>query len=488
MAFNLEAIVGFKTDKASLKRVIGDVTKEVNIAVQKPDVGAAPGIGDIGGALGDIGGSIGALGAMGPGIAAIGTGIGLAVIALNQGLEILGKISDTLSEASPALKGTFELMGAAFKLFFKPFGDFLSSLLRPMAIFMIKMALQFNKFLQALVPEKPPTEAIFGEGVTPAVFEEAKKEFAEDLREKTKDTVTDITGSETLGEIIGGFVGGIVEFLTGLGQFLVEKILLPLGTLIVEVVLMPLFKIGASIGKVIKEMGEGILQFLRENPLTDLVIGTIGDTIAVFTQLLEDVLAFDFDFSRTLELVEIAMNNLMARLDKALEELGLKAILKQIETTVTNFVGGIVNWFNGLNLDTIFEPIATSITEVSTTIKNFFDRFREFFEGITFDTKIVSIPLPFDLGAFSFGVPFPKFPTFQTGGVMARSGLAMLEAGERVLRPGEARGGPSTYSPIITIYANIASDVDIDLLARRLGEKSHEEFRRFTSIGAGHLR
>lgn len=53
-------------------------------------------------------------------------------------------IFKALSAASPALQQTATMFGQAMKLFFRPFGDFLSAKFRPMASGMIDMATTFN--------------------------------------------------------------------------------------------------------------------------------------------------------------------------------------------------------------------------------------------------------------------------------------------------------------------------------------------------------
>ncbi len=53
-----------------------------------------------------------------------------------------------LAKASPYLKGILSIFGRAFMIFFRPFGDFLATLLRPMAILLMKMAVAFMKWLR----------------------------------------------------------------------------------------------------------------------------------------------------------------------------------------------------------------------------------------------------------------------------------------------------------------------------------------------------
>lgn len=75
---------------------------------------------------------------------------GLAKVALGGAVAVgmlstLGTIKDLTMAASPALQTTSSMFGEAMKLFFRPFGDFLSSLLRPMSKSLLEMAKNFNQ-------------------------------------------------------------------------------------------------------------------------------------------------------------------------------------------------------------------------------------------------------------------------------------------------------------------------------------------------------
>lgn len=96
------------------------------------------------------GGAAGGLGKMLGTLSLISFGIGAAVTALNG-------IWDQAVKSSPALQGTMKMLDAAMSLFFKPFGDFLSSLLRPMAIWLIKFAVAWNKLFGGGKGETPAT-------------------------------------------------------------------------------------------------------------------------------------------------------------------------------------------------------------------------------------------------------------------------------------------------------------------------------------------
>ena len=55
-----------------------------------------------------------------------------------------------LAKSSPYLKGILDIFGRAFLIFFRPFGDFLATLLRPLALLMMKMAVAFLKWTRPI--------------------------------------------------------------------------------------------------------------------------------------------------------------------------------------------------------------------------------------------------------------------------------------------------------------------------------------------------
>jgi len=110
-----------------------------NIASQLKRNLKAINIGGTGGTGSDITGMLGVT----KGLKGVTTKLGVvgAAIAASVGL---------LSKASPYLKGILKIFGRAFMIFFRPFGDFLATLLRPLAILMMKMAVAFLKWTRPI--------------------------------------------------------------------------------------------------------------------------------------------------------------------------------------------------------------------------------------------------------------------------------------------------------------------------------------------------
>lgn len=118
------------------------------------------------GVMGSLGGIVGKLGV-------------IAAIA-NQALEFLGKIVGFLAQSSPALRGVLYQMEKAMMIFFRPFGDFLASLLRPLARSWLKMSREWlswtklnpeEKIASIIDPMKERVQTIFS-GLTLSNFVE----------------------------------------------------------------------------------------------------------------------------------------------------------------------------------------------------------------------------------------------------------------------------------------------------------------------------
>ncbi len=81
----------------------------------------------------------------------------------------LAGIVGLLSKSSPYLKGILDIFGRSFMIFFRPFGDFLATLLRPMAILMMKMAIGFLKWTRTPAGKEVVGTAVIVGGVVTAV-------------------------------------------------------------------------------------------------------------------------------------------------------------------------------------------------------------------------------------------------------------------------------------------------------------------------------
>jgi hypothetical protein len=95
----------------------------------------------------------GLLGGMTKGLAGVAVKIGIVGVTLAATLGILKK-------SSGYLRGVLSIFERSFMIFFRPFGDFLATLLRPLAIMLMKVAVGWLKWTR----ESSTGKALFGGG------------------------------------------------------------------------------------------------------------------------------------------------------------------------------------------------------------------------------------------------------------------------------------------------------------------------------------
>jgi len=148
------------------------------------------------------------------GLKGVSTKLGLVGAAIVAGIGILSK-------ASPYLKGILNIFGRAFMIFFRPFGDFLATLLRPMAILLMKMAVKFMKWMRPIVgaaaegAEQAPQIGSLGAG-------------------GLATTVTDIINAllrlgGSLGQVIYNIGKAAFDLGGKIGQWIYDKVIVPAG-------------------------------------------------------------------------------------------------------------------------------------------------------------------------------------------------------------------------------------------------------------------
>lgn len=101
----------------------------------------------IGGGKTKTGGEVGAISGLSKGLGKVALKLG-AIVAVATG------ILSILKKSSPYLRGILSLFGRAFSMFFRPFGDFLASLLRPLAVLLLRLAVKWLQFTRSPTGEK----------------------------------------------------------------------------------------------------------------------------------------------------------------------------------------------------------------------------------------------------------------------------------------------------------------------------------------------
>lgn len=174
----------------------------------------------IGGAPGTGAGPAGFLGVT-KGLKGVATKLGIVGAAIAATVGILAK-------SSPYLKGILNIFGRAFMIFFRPFGDFLATLLRPMAILLMKMAVKFMRWMRPLA------------GAAAEGAEKAPQLPAEFLGAGgIGTTITGIINSllklgGSLGQIVYNIGKAAWDLGGKIGQWIYDKVIKPAGDWIYE--------------------------------------------------------------------------------------------------------------------------------------------------------------------------------------------------------------------------------------------------------------
>ena len=193
--------------------------------------------------VGGDGGGGGITGKLGLGKLAIIAG-GILVVAAG-----VKKLVKGLAQASPFLKGIFSMFKRATVLFFRPFGDFLATLLRPLAILLLRASAKWLQFFRGATLSPEGQAAAKGlepiQGGIMSIINVAIAEWLKgikdaiadfDIKGKLKsiwDTI--VIGFKAFGKDItrfGKWAWGIltaawsksVEVLKGIGDWLWDKI------------------------------------------------------------------------------------------------------------------------------------------------------------------------------------------------------------------------------------------------------------------------
>ena len=96
---------------------------------------------------GGTGGEVGAMAGLSKGLGGVVAKLGAIGIAAAGILAVLKK-------SSPYLAGVLSLFGRAFMIFFRPFGDFLASILRPLGVMLMRLAVKWLKLTRSPTGEK----------------------------------------------------------------------------------------------------------------------------------------------------------------------------------------------------------------------------------------------------------------------------------------------------------------------------------------------
>jgi len=376
--------------------------------------------------------------------------------ALDSSLKVIRKISsatakilNTMQKASPALRQQLIVLGKGFQLAIRPIGDIMAKFLRPMAIWVMKVAMKWYSIFgtssgkgkgtgdptEAVQDARLKLQSLINAGAPQEVIDTARN----DLASKEQTLVESESGSgqgfkdfmdKLFGDLIPESLLSMIESLKTLFEALrpvLEAIVIVLGVAllavltIVQYALMLLAETFKILSIVIKELWEGMK--------------------AAGTWIKET-------FIKAWDALLKAMNDSGAWIINK-----LIGAWESLSNTFEAIVNKVTGWIDKIKnaAGNIGDKVKEKAGEVKEKVKSYFNR-----------NKAI-------------------------GGAITETGQYNLHAGERVVtagdvsRMGQASGGNGTTNNTFNINATINSDIDIRYLAERLAELQETELRRRVS-------
>jgi len=416
----------------------------------------------------------------------------------------LGATIGILRKSSPYLKGILDIFGRAFMMFFRPFGDFLATLLRPLAILMMKMAVSFIKFAQT-----PEGKAIVGTAVViggivaaAAIGTLAEQALAIAAIGKAASTATPLVSS---------FMSKL-KLLTGLGLItvglalaydvlgkegfdstqLLETLAAGLALGLGAVVLGASVATGITIGiiTVTAIIGWKVVsaQAAQSKAYDDLVPKGMKDieynaqTSRMTRQFEQDMDWFEKEFGvtsqdivnqrnatnsniQTLDLFYNESTGTFEKISGASKENNLKMSIdweKNLKDSLTN--AGIYS----TNINSTFDSIDKNILTVHEIRTVYTEKGKSSAPKGGTSGGVISKILNFlGIGGYATGTPF-----------VPETGLYQLHRGEQVIPKTKVGQKNMNFRPIFNITGNVSKDIDIDAIVRRAGRMTEMELKQ----------
>ena len=423
-------------------------------------------------------------------------------------LGVLNKAVEYLKMGSTRLQGVFTLFEKAFMIFFKPFGDFLAALLRPLAIFLIAFAVQFMKTIKPLLDKllelfgkkEEKTEETLGEKIADLLPGSTSEEHESTTVGGNEGEVTDAEARKTaIEEFIDGTFTAIQGILSSLGGLLpnIEDI----GRLWSDIILPAIVVMASIIAAAIAFIIIAVLGAFAVIYSTVVAFGgSIVITITALIAMLGEVLTF------ILTLVSGVVQILSGDISG-----GIQTIIDGFLTMVVNIANLwmaaslIIQGFMGEAVKVIGAAIIGLLIAVISAVQlvtgmiegKFSKPFNDMLE--TWKTALSAAKDSLNnfiaealntaknsLTNISNGITNLLKGGHQVGSdYIGETGFYLLHRGEQVVAataPGGGRGG-DTYNITIPVSATINKELDIDTLADELARRTRDSLRRRTSYG-----
>jgi hypothetical protein len=404
----------------------------------------------------------------------------MVMINLTKGvLDVLKRIEKSTEKISPMLSQQITIMQKAVQVFLRPIGDFIAKLLRPVAIWFLKIAVKWYQWLSG----------VLGTGGGENKTKSGKEDLIKQLESEKSAAVQrgDTQGAAGIQTQIDALTASIGESLwQSIGKFFTETIpdiaskawdgIVTFFTTTLPNIFNAAFELFTTFWTV-------VVPSIFTEKLPEAFGFAIGVIVTFWTEtfpkLLEDAWTMVINFfTKTLpeaivSLVETAILFFGTTLPEAILTAAAAIITNMIiffGTTLPEAITAACSAIKTFFTETIPDWFNTMVDK----IKGFWDKIKGVGEKIVENVK----------KGYKEGKEFISEKA--VGGQVRDTGLYKLHAGENVMTAADssrAKGsqGSKSFNNYININANISSDMDIKSLARKLAEYQEVELRRRVS-------
>lgn len=350
------------------------------------------------------------------------------------------KVVSILENASPAFKQQMIILSKSISVFLRPIGDIMAKFIRPMAIWFLKIAVLWYKWLGGKF------------GLGGSGDKEDAKQLDEFIKAKGPET------GDAAGQLPGGGVTGSWDSPTesaGTSNFFdaMKKTADDISTLIPEV----FEETMASGDEMFSNLGE-VLQSVWD--IIGPLVTAVWDLVTVIGGTL--LLAALFAVNGALTLVNLALDGLVIVLDWL--KLGIDVVMVWIENLCTWLETDLPLAFKVFE-DFILIKIPEWISSMVENVKGVVQKIIDWIKSLNWFGKND------DEGNAA-------------GGLVPKSGMYKLHAGERIMTAGQEAQSSNKSINIVNnfnIPSTINSNLDIRELAMKLADYSERELRRRVS-------
>ena len=391
--------------------------------------------------------------------------------AKNKILQIAG----ILAKASPMFSQQMVIINKSLQLFLRPIGDIMAKFLRPMAIWLIKVAMKWNQLFGGNQ----------GDNKGPGAKDDAKDQAQKALDLVNANPNSTQAEKDSAQNNLDQYNKVDTGALSSGAESLSKSFTDAYNSMSIWGAALPVFKqtsdnfwkdiIPASLVTLwdsMKESAKGLWDALKAlwdvlkpilEPLWELTKALGGSALFLVVLALTGafkVLTFLFLGLKTVfELIEVVVILMWDALK------GLWQIVKDVGAWIGDTFGPVFTalWDGMKSLWTWIKDVFVNVWDsLWTKLKNIWDKIIHLGGLIPSGTKAV-------------------------GGPVQSTGLYTLHAGERVMTSGDSQRNKTSgtnntsVNNYISLNANVSSDIDIKTLARRLAEYSETELRRRVS-------